>query len=276
MRIRASLAVSFTLFAVVTGCALEGADDEAASSEDAIHADKQEGPATAFAESVQVLMPNGRDFCTGVLVSSTRVVTAAHCLVYDRSWTEWTIRATLAPGAPSRKARLVGVLSNAFDDPSQGDVGVLELTQPITLAAYAIPTDIGASADRGTVHKGVAVGRARTEREAPLVRSRVLDVASAKDHGYPTGLRTAYYSGGGDSGGGLFLVENGRPTHKLVGVERNPAPERGVDYFTRVDGAMLALIAKPRGEGGSTGNTSAPPPAPTTTSTAPAPAPSSR
>jgi hypothetical protein len=239
--------LALLFFSVLVACAPEPGDDVEAG-EDAIHADKQEGAASAFPESVQVLMPNGQDFCTGVLVSSRRVVTAAHCLVYDRSWTEWTVRAPYATGTPQTVGRMVGVLTRDIHDPAQGDVGVLELDAPIALSQYAIPTDIGARADAGERFQAVAVGRAKVERSAALVRSKLLTVRSAKSDGYTTGLATEYYSGGGDSGGGLFLVEDGRPTHKLVGVERNPAPERGVDYFTRVDGALLALIAKPRTE----------------------------
>ena len=238
MRVYASVSVLLAL-SLVAGCAVEPeADDVADSTEDAIVGSKQAGTATAFPEAVQILHGNGVDYCTGVLVSPTVVLGAAHCI-----WgTAYTVKAPFAPGAPSRKVVRSKVISRGYsNDPASPDVGVLVLEAPITLAQYAVLTSVGAEADRGKTYQGVAVGRSKEQRTAPLVRSTLLTITSGNSAGYTTGLRTPYYSTGGDSGGPLFLVEGGRVTHKVVGVERQPDPANDADWFTRVDADVLAL-----------------------------------
>jgi secreted trypsin-like serine protease len=238
MRTWAALALPIGL-GLVAGCAVEPAADEGASIDEAIVSSLQAGTATAFPEAVQILHGNGVDYCTGVLVSPTVVLGAAHCI-----WgTSYTVKAPFAPGAPTRKVLRSKVISRGYStDAAAPDVGVLLLDKPITLAQYAVPTSIGAAADSGTAYRGVAVGRSFEARTAPLVRSTVLTITSGKSAGYTTGLHTPYYSTGGDSGGPLFLVENGKLTHKVVAVERQPDPPNDADWFTRIDSAVLALI----------------------------------
>jgi hypothetical protein len=226
----------------LVACGSEQDDwEDETSSEDAITPEMQDGPATDFPETVQILHGNGTDYCTGVLVSAKVVLGAAHCI-----WgTSYTVKAPFAPGAPTRKVTRSAVVTRKYaDDVAAADVGILVLDQPITLAQYAVPTKIGREVDGGRTFQGVAVGRSREQRTAPLVRSKRLAIASGAQHGYTTGLRTPYFSTGGDSGGPLFLVENGRLTHKVVGVERQPEPETDADWFTRVDDAALALIQR--------------------------------
>lgn len=223
---------------LLAGCTAELAPDESAETDSAILQSMQAGTATAFPEAVQILHGNGVDYCTGVLVSPTVVLGAAHCI-----WgTAYTVKAPFAPNTPSRKVVRTKVLSRGYsNDVAAPDIGVLVLDAPITLAQYGVLTSIGAEADRGTSFKGVAVGRSNEARTAPLVRSTLLTITSGKSAGYDTGLRTQYYSTGGDSGGPLFLVEGGRLTHKVVAVERQPDPANNADWFTRVDTAVIAL-----------------------------------
>jgi hypothetical protein len=62
-----------------------------------------------------------------------------------------------------------------------------------------------------------------------------MKVSSAVEFGYDHGFSTTMFSHLGDSGAGLFLVEDGKRTHKLIGVERQPEPSRNIDHFTRID-----------------------------------------
>lgn len=226
----------------LVACAAEtGSDDGAESGQDAITPEMQDGPATDFPETVQILHGNGEDYCTGVLVSDKVVLGAAHCI-----WgTNYTIKAPFAPGAPTRKVASIKTLGRAYaDDVGAPDIGILVLDRPITLPAYATLTKIGTQADDGQTFEGVAIGRSREARTAPLVRSKRLTITSGVEHGYTTGLRTQYFSTGGDSGGPLYLVKNGRVTHEVVGVERQPEPETDADWFTRVDDASIAMTRR--------------------------------
>jgi hypothetical protein len=40
----------------------------------------------------------------------------------------------------------------------------------------------------------------------------------------------------------MFLVEKGQMTHKLIGVVREPEPERGIDHLTRVDADFIQWV----------------------------------
>jgi secreted trypsin-like serine protease len=234
---RALLALALV---VLTACAAK-AEGESASSEGAIVPEMQNGSAEEFPETVQILHGNGEDYCTGVLVSDRVVLGAAHCI-----WgTAYAIKAPYAPGAPTRKVVRTNVITRDYSrDVAKPDIGMLVLDAPIALEQYAVPTEIGGEADGGRTFRGIAVGRERAARTAPLVRSKELDVTSGKPFGYTTGLRTPYFSTGGDSGGPLFLVENGRVTHKVVAVERQPDPDANADWFTRVDAAVLTMLRR--------------------------------
>ena len=67
-----------------------------------------------------------------------------------------------------------------------------------------------------------------------------LTIKSTTDEGYEHGFGVKLFSHGGDSGAGMFLVENGHATHKLVGVCRQPDPDTNTDELTRVDRDFLA------------------------------------
>jgi hypothetical protein len=224
------------------GCATE-TDDEAediGTQDDAVIDDMQDGLAKKLPESVQILHGDGKNFCTGVLVAPKLVLGAAHCI-----WgNDYKIRAPFVDKEPVVKVKKTEVLSRDNSDPSSRDLGIFVLEEAIKLDQYAIPTKIGKQADDGEKFKGVAVGRKKQERMAPLVKSKTLTIKSGKDAGYTNGLKTEYYSSGGDSGGPLFLVEDGKITHKLVGVERQPEPKKNVDWFTRIDDKSLDLIKK--------------------------------
>lgn len=223
----------------VVGCAIDSDEEEGTlESSEAISGDMQAGSARVLPESVQILSGNGRDYCTGVLVKPRIVLGAAHCI-----WgTDYTVKAPFAAGSPSRKVVKSGVISHDMNNPASRDIGYFVLAKKIDLETYPTLTAIGPQVDAGTTFKGVAVGRKYEARTAPLVRSKTLNISSGKPAGYTTGLRTETYSEGGDSGGPLFLVEDGKITHKLVGVERQPEPAKNIDWFTRIDQKSIDMV----------------------------------
>jgi hypothetical protein len=226
------------LAVTVAGCAVDAEEEDTVESSEAISADMQAGSASVLPESIQILHGNGRDYCTGVLVKPRVVVGAAHCI-----WgTDYTIKAPFAAGSPSRKVVKTGVLSHDANNPASRDIGFFVLDRAIDLAKYPVLTSIGAQVDAGQTFKGVAVGRKYEARTAPLVRSKTVNIKSGKSAGYTNGLRTETYSEGGDSGGPLFLVEDGKITHKLVGIERQPEPARNIDWFTRIDQKSIDMV----------------------------------
>lgn len=194
------------------------------------------------AEVVYVLMRDHLQrqwFCTGTLVAKNRVVTAAHCLEADK-FVGWEIVAPLAPGKPRVSASNPKVFGGSFEDVANPDIGWLTLSTDIVLPVYAQLTDVVAQVESGAKVEATAVVRTDKTPEAPLFTEETMIVSSTVQYGYEHGFGTPIFSKGGDSGAGLFLVENGKITHKLIGVARQPEPERELDHFTRVDAAFLA------------------------------------
>ncbi len=193
------------------------------------------------AEVVHLYM-HGRDntdwYCTGTLVSATVVVTAAHCLdpeMFD-AFEVTALGATGTPRASGTDARAFG---GPYEDVANPDVGILKLSTPIQLAEYATLTDVVARVDSGGV-KGSAVVRTEEKLDSSFGPTAPMSVRSAVSYGYEHGFATPLFSKGGDSGAGLFLVEGGQRTKKLIGVGRQPEQARKLDHFTRVDAAFVA------------------------------------
>ncbi|MBX3226171.1 MAG: trypsin-like serine protease [Labilithrix sp.] len=227
--------------ATTVACAAPALEaEEQGSTESAVIGGKQDGEPTGLPEVVQVLVNNrAQDYCTGVLVSPTRVLTAAHCM----GGTTFVVKAPYAPGRPQSNATKLGsvVSSRAFNEEVwKEDAAVLTLATPIEIEHYPELRDVGELGDETLT--AVAVGRQWQERNAPLVKSTPLTVFDGTPHGYTTGLGSEYYSSGGDSGGPLFLVEDGEIQHVVIGIERQPDPPR--EWFTRITPAVKALVAK--------------------------------
>ena len=202
----------------------------------------------SFSEVVYVLMRdhlNRKWFCTGTLVSSTRVVTAAHCLD-TKMFVSYEIVAPLAPNKPRVSASMPASLSTGYDDVANPDIGSLTLESPISLGHYAELTDVGPRVDAAEVLTAAAVVRTDELPEAPLQTSDQVPLSSSVELGYEHGFATPMFTKGGDSGAGLFLVENGRLTHKLIGVARQPDPARNIDHFTRIDASFLGWFGSSR------------------------------
>jgi hypothetical protein len=175
----------------------------------------------------------GGGFCTGTLVAKDIVLTAGHCVDTDRM-ADFEVVAPRAANQPRVTASRVARFDGDYDDPSFPDIGILKLDEPIVLSQYAQITDVSAGLEGGKTLDAMAVVRTAEEPEAPLESSAILKVSSAKGLGYDYGFQTPLFSHGGDSGAGLFLVENGKRTHKLIGVARQPEPDRDIDHFTGI------------------------------------------
>ncbi len=180
--------------------------------------------------------------CTATLIAADRVVTAAHCLDTNE-FTSWWIVAPSARSSLPIVARDPRVFGGPYSDVANPDLGVLTLASRVELPTYARLTDVTARVEAGEDVRAAAVVRTAEEAEAPLHEVDGLAVSSTVQYGYMHGFGTPMFSEGGDSGAGLFLVEDGKITHELIGVARQPEPSRNLDHFTRIDSDMLAWYA---------------------------------
>ena len=202
-----------------------------------------------FAEVVYVFMRDRKNslwFCTGTLVSATTVVTAGHCLE-EAKFVSYEIVAPMAANRPRITASKANQLSAEFANVAVPDIGFLTLSKPVALSVYAELTDVTARVDAGEQLSVAAVVRTAEKPEAPLQESDVMPLSSTVELGYAHGFGTPLFSKGGDSGAGLFLVEEGKRTHKLVAVARQPEPAREMDHFTRIDATFLSWYAERAG-----------------------------
>lgn len=224
------------------------ADEPRGTAQPALTA-PQEDPAAeddgTYAEAVLVLMRDeqyDRWFCTGTLVAKDRVVTAAHCLD-PQKFVSYEIVAPLAPSKPRVSASAPAIFGGDYAVVENPDIGLLTLDEPIVLPRYAVLTDVVERVEAGEDLSAVAVVRTEQELISDVAPTAPMPLSSTVQYSYEHGFGTPYFSKGGDSGAGLFLVEDGKPTHKLVGVARQPEPDRDLDHFTRIDAAFLSWYA---------------------------------
>lgn len=197
-------------------------------------------PDANLIEVVSVQIDGDRGLCTGTLISKRVVVTAGHCL--DQSmFNTWDVVAPLADGKKVR-AMQVRMFDDDYEDVAHPDIGAIVLGEPIEIADYAELVDVTARVEGAGKVTGAMMVRKYVDSEAPLKLIAGLDATSGEPFGYEHGLVTKFFSQGGDSGAGLFMVENGKRTHKLIGVARQPEPNKDLDHFTRVDAAFIEWV----------------------------------
>jgi hypothetical protein len=203
-------------------------------------------PATLGHPEVVLVLMEGKDgwtwFCTGALVSKSVVVTAAHCLQPElfRSWE------VVAPTLRARP-RVRGeprMYDEDWNQAGRPDLGIVRLESPIELPQYGSLVDVTARVEAGERLMTATVVRTVEEPEAPFKKTADLEVFSTAKIGYTHGYGVPLYSRGGDSGAGMFLVENGRMTHEIIAVEREPDPKRKMDHLTRVDRPFIDWVAR--------------------------------
>jgi hypothetical protein len=245
--------------AILQGCSSEPTDDAvdpmmqlAPSSPDGTPGGTSPGtgngtpntPAAVDAElleAVHIDIDGDRGFCTGTLIAKNVVVTAAHC-IDQNSFNRWDVTAPLAEGSPKSRASRVEQLDGDFENVAKPDIGIIILAEPIHLPAYAVLTDVTARVQGTGTVTGTAMIRAYVDEEAPLKLIGDLKISSGVPFGYEKGLISKFFSKGGDSGAGLFLVEKGKRTHQLIGVARQPEPDEDRDHFTIVDATFIAWV----------------------------------
>lgn len=249
----AFLAVGVTVSASACAASEDGSDREDQARQSILAPQRS---AAAYTEAVQITVNNSfADFCTGVLVAPSVVVTAAHCVVFNPNddgagpHGTWIVRAPFASGGTQTRTASSGEPMEAafyglnyFDydsfDQNLHDVALLYLDTPMTGVTY--PDFSPARYPIGAAPAVSAVGRQTVNTNAGLVLSKqvTLSQTTAGD-GYPNDNKTARVTTGGDSGGPLFL----EGTHTLVGTETRFDPTNNLDYWVRLDGSVYDFIA---------------------------------
>jgi secreted trypsin-like serine protease len=203
--------------------------------------------ANAWPWQVALLSANGTFFCGGSLLSSTWVVTAAHCLVNNGTplaASALRVRAgSLTTGAGGQ---LLGV-SRILVHPSynrttfENDIALLQLSSAATLSSavrtidpvspenellWGAHNDLATVTGWGTLSSGGNLASTLQQVTMPIISSAICKSESGYGSDITNNMLCAGYKGGGkdscqgDSGGPL-VVANGRGSYALAGIVSN-------------------------------------------------------
>lgn len=251
----------FVALGLLTACAGNVSDAEDGSASAVMEAIIGGEPAAAaYPEAALLNMTTAtgtRYTCSATVIAPTVVLTAGHCI---DGMATWEIYAG-ANYRRSTKAETFDWAENGAENvnPSHHDIGLVYLSEPITLATYPVL----AQAKQADGTAALSVGRVLDGTVTNKLYDAPITLKDATIYGYPFDYASPVVIQHGDSGGPVFLAG----THTLVAV--NSGAGTSIQITARVDLLYAWIQSKlPKT------TTPAPAPAPTPAPPAPAPAPS--
>lgn len=182
-------------------------------------------PATEYGEAATLTMhkPGIVGYCSATLIAPRVVLTAGHCIDSFVSWDVYVgTESRAAEGAETFDWNEGGATTV---NPNHHDIGLVYLTEPITLPSY--PTLASAKVPDGT--RVVNVGRVQDGTLTDALYMAPVAVEDATPIGFPFDYTSADIIQSGDSGGPAFR----EGTHEIVAV--NSGANDTLQVLARVD-----------------------------------------